>query len=462
MKQDRSVSIIVLSSHFALWSDFLCKYEWRYKVLPVLSANELPIHQAERLVLVIDFSCDVLNLTQLEAIARHHPSLRIIAYLDKEQRAKLTTHELGCISRYCVDFYTSPLPEYELSKTLGHQVGIAQLETTRAKPGTSSSSIEHQAGALSGQSIPIVALNRQILRVAPADVNILIRGESGTGKELIARALHQASKRKNHPFIAVNCGGLNENLVHSELFGHEKGAFTGANKAKPGKVALADKGTLFLDEIGDLPLSQQANLLRFLQEGVIDSLGSHKSQKVDVRVLAATHVNLEQAIEQGKFREDLYYRLNVVTLTSPPLRERGDDILLLAEQFKHQFVEEFSSLPLEFSEEAKLVMLKHGWSGNVRELINVIKRAVLMCEGDFISSELLELSTVDVNALSHSHSIEKEQLLRALRNSGGTVVDAARLLGVSRATMYRLLKKHDLNTALQYLRKKPSDFEYQS
>jgi DNA-binding NtrC family response regulator len=232
-------------------------------------------------------------------------------------------------------------------------------------------------------------LYNKIRKVAPTDSNVLIQGESGTGKELVARALHNLSRRAKAPLISVNCAAIPETLIESELFGHEKGAFTGASAGRAGLVEAADGGTLFLDEIGELPLEAQARLLRVLQEGEIRRVGSVQSQKVDVRLIAATHRDLKALSKIGQFREDLYYRLHVISLRLPPLRERGNDVLEIAQSFLARQCQRMEREPLHFASEAEQAIRQYSWPGNVRELENAIERAVILCEGPQISTELL-------------------------------------------------------------------------
>jgi DNA-binding NtrC family response regulator len=302
-----------------------------------------------------------------------------------------------------------------------------------------------------GCSPQVAALKKQLSKVGPTDVNTLICGESGTGKELIARSLHDSSSRNEEAFVAVNCGALNEQLIHSELFGHAKGAFTGANQNRVGKIAMAHKGTLFLDEIGDLPLQQQANLLRFLQEGTIDVLGSNVPVKVDVRVLAATHVDLEKAVREGRFRQDLYFRLNVLRVNVPALRERGDDILMLAEHFRQRFSREFECHSMGYDELAKQRLRDYHWPGNVRELINIVKRAVLMSELGVIMAQDLDITIIRPNG-HHVTNEPSDNLITALKQHDGNVLEAARYLGISRATAYRMIDRYNLRAVLERAR----------
>ena len=292
-----------------------------------------------------------------------------------------------------------------------------------------------------------------VMRVAPTRTTVLLCGESGTGKDLIARAIHHHSPRAAQPFVKINCTAIPENLMESELFGYEKGAFTGAAAAKPGKFEQADNGTAFLDEIGDVPPAVQVKLLRVLQEREFERLGSNKTKHIDVRVIAATNVDLRRALEEGNFREDLYYRLNVFPLTIPPLRERAEDIPALAEQFLRKFAAETGSAVGSISEAARARLVEYNWPGNVRELENAIERSLLYASGDTLRPEDIRLDHAPKRSLSNGAAAangflaegvsleEHEQSLirEALRRAGGNKSQAARLLGLTRnALRYRL------------------------
>ncbi len=295
----------------------------------------------------------------------------------------------------------------------------------------------------------MLAVFRDIRKIAATEAPTLITGESGTGKELAAQAVHERSQRTSGPFVAVNCAALPATLIHSELFGHEKGSFTGAAARKIGCIEAANGGTLFLDEIGDLPLDLQVTMLRFLQEGTIQRVGSAKEIAVDVRVVAATNVDLEKHLQQGKFREDLYFRLNVLRLEMPPLRDRGDDVALLAQYFFEKFSAEGHRNLHGFSKDALECLSAHDWPGNVRELINRVRRAIVMCDGRLIKSADLGLLTVEqpkaILTLEEARAAaEIDAVQRALQKSRGNMSVAARLLGVSRPKIYRLLERYDL------------------
>jgi len=286
-------------------------------------------------------------------------------------------------------------------------------------------------------------------RVAATDANVLITGESGAGKEALANFIHSRSRRITQPLVKIDCATLPADLLEAELFGYERGAFTGATRGKAGLIESADGGTLFLDEIGDLPKDLQANLLRFLQEKTICRLGSTRNIRVDVRVIAASHVQLQQAVASGAFREDLYYRLAVLPVTVPPLRERRDDLVLLADHFFHVYASEKSPRLKGFSNRAIEAILDHDWPGNVRELINRVRRALVMSDGRLIMPEDLGLTRgiamPSPAALDDTRMRSERRALReCLDRSGHNVSRAARDLGVSRTTMYRLLSKHGM------------------
>jgi two-component system NtrC family response regulator len=285
-----------------------------------------------------------------------------------------------------------------------------------------------------------------IRKVAPTSAPVLILGESGTGKEMVALALHHLSAQKGGPFIAINCNTIPENLLESELFGHEKGAFTGAHMQRKGHIETAAGGTLFLDEIGELPAQVQVKLLRFLQEKCFQRVGGRQEIHSDARIVAATNRNLEESVASGKFREDLYFRLAVVVLKLPPLRERGDDIILVAKAFLQNFGVEHGKPGLTFAADALRALTLHSWPGNIRELQNRVRRAVIMADGKRVSARNLEL-TAALSALPPQtlkearESLERQMVQDALRRHCGKITAAALELGVSRPTLYELMEK---------------------
>lgn len=291
-------------------------------------------------------------------------------------------------------------------------------------------------------------------RVARTDATVLLTGESGTGKEVFARYIHGQSPRHGAPFVAINCAAIPETLLESELFGYEKGAFTGAVKQTRGKIEYANAGTLFLDEVGDLPPALQAKLLRFLQERVVERIGGREEIPVDVRIVCATHQNLKDMMDQARFREDLYYRLSEIVIDIPALRNRDGDSLLLARAFLAKFTEQQSKPTMHFSEEAAEAIEAHAWPGNVRQLENAVKRAVIMAEGSRIARDDLGLSSdvvkpEPVNLRQVRDEAERKAVVRALGRTDGNLVKAAELLGVSRPTLYDLLNRYGLKAGVR-------------
>ncbi|MEC8800364.1 MAG: sigma-54 dependent transcriptional regulator [Planctomycetota bacterium] len=355
------------------------------------------------------------------------------------------------------DFITKPLEvdllEIALQRAVDHRRLQMQLEKLEKQMQESS-----RAGVLVGESPIMLDLIGQIERAGPSGAAILITGESGTGKELVARALHDSSARKAKPFIAVNCAALPEALIESELFGHAKGAFTDARDARKGLFAQADGGTLFLDEIGDLPLNLQAKLLRVLEQQTIRPIGSDQEQSIDVRVLSATHQDLEAKVEREEFRQDLYYRLNVIEIEVPPLRARGNDVLLLAHTFLQQFAEKSGKAVVGIAEPAATKLLDYDWPGNVRELRNVLERAVTMTQYDrvivddlparvqqFTRNEFV-FGSEDPSNLVSLAELEQRYIVHVLQMVGNNRTRAARLLGLDRKTLYRKLKAQESET----------------
>ena len=391
----------------------------------------------------------------LEALLRHYWQMHWVVLLSAEQAAQPGWRQL--VLEYCSDYHTLPVETLRLRHALGHAHGMAVLRETRAQRSVNGSAANsgaaHSAAAncaLTGLSPAIAALRRQISKVAGAGAPVLIWGESGSGKELVAKAVHAQSTRRNGPFVPINCGAISATLIQSELFGYEKGAFTGAARAKRGLIESAQGGSIFLDEIADLPMELQANLLRFLQEKTIYRLGATQSVSVDVRVIAASHVKLQEAVARGAFREDLYYRLNVLALDVPPLRQRREDLADLAEHFFQQFGSERAPGVRGFSTRALQAIRDYDWPGNVRELINRVRRAMVMAEGRLIVPQDLGLAPeraplLEAAALDEARiRAERDAIDASLQRAGRNISLAARDLGVSRMTLYRLLAKHGI------------------
>jgi two-component system, NtrC family, response regulator len=293
----------------------------------------------------------------------------------------------------------------------------------------------------------MIKMCRSVERVAPADVTVLLQGESGTGKEVLARALHQMSPRSPKKFVAINCAAIPENLLESELFGYEKGAFTGANKQTRGKIEFAEGGTFFLDEVGDLPLPLQAKMLRFLQERVVERIGGREEIPVDVRIVCATHQDLKKLIEEGRFREDLYYRLSEIVITIPPLRDRFGDAVLLAQALLHKFSLQQGRTILGFKPDALEAIEAYAWPGNVREMENYVKRAVIMTEGPQIGVDDLGLPAAvrePFNLRQVRDEAERKAIVKVLSRVEGNMARASELLGISRPTLYDLINRHNL------------------
>jgi DNA-binding NtrC family response regulator len=382
---------------------------------------------------------------ELDGFLRRHSHMQWVGVFRPRDLESGTCRDL--VVEHLCDYHTAPVDPVRLAHTLGHAHGWAVLR----RPARADT--EGARSPLIGDSDAIVRLRSQVERVAKVAAPVLIWGESGSGKELTAQAIHAHSERARGPFVPINCGAIAPSLIQSELFGYERGAFTGATKGKAGLIESADGGTLFLDEIGDLPRELQANLLRFLQEKTICRLGSTRNIQVDVRVVAASHVQLQGAVAQGHFREDLYYRLAVLPVTVPPLRERRDDLVALAEHFFHAYASEKSPRLKGFSNRAISAILEHGWPGNVRELINRVRRALVMSDGRLITPEDLGLgpgngAPIIAPAVLDDARLrtERSALRECLDRSGQNVSRAARDLGVSRTTMYRLLSKHGMRS----------------
>jgi DNA-binding NtrC family response regulator len=365
-----------------------------------------------------------------------------IAVLNQEVLRLQNVGDFVC--EWFFDFHTLPFDVSRVQVTLGRAFGMARLR------GQGTVHIDQPEHELLGDSKPIRELRKLLSKLAPTESPVLIRGESGTGKELVARTLHRQSQRHSKPFVAINCGAIPEHLIQSELFGHEKGAFTGAHQRKVGRIEAANGGTLFLDEIGDLPLELQANLLRFLQEKHIERVGGSQPIPVDVRVLAATHVDLEAAIEKKLFREDLYYRLNVLQVVTAPLRERHGDLSMLANHFSHFYSHETGRRPRSLSDDALIAMGKHDWPGNVRELANRVRRGLVLAEGRQI--EARDLGLISQQAVvgpmgtleNYKYRAERQALCDVLNRHSDNLSIAAKVLGISRPTFYRLLHKHQI------------------
>jgi len=351
---------------------------------------------------------------------------------------------LRAIGAGAYDFLCKPVEMEELKFLLKRCFHIAQLEKEYREM---QQLLQGDAfEGMLGTSAPMRSVFDSIRKVATTDAPVLILGESGTGKEMAAKAIHQRSARKDGPFIAINCSAIPETLLESELFGHEKGSFTGAHAQRKGRIETAGGGTLFLDEIGEIPLPLQVKLLRFLQEQCIDRVGGRQSIQIDTRVIAATNADLKKGMATGTFREDLFYRLAVVQITLPPLRERENDIRFLAQSFLRRFATQSNKTGLTFNQEALRALNRHSWPGNVRELENCVRRAVIMAESKRLTDGDLELtpSAAGANATTLKdarEAVERELVQQTLRKHLGKITPAAAELGISRPTLYELMEK---------------------
>lgn len=428
-------------------------------------------HQPRVITLDLGLPPDIDGATEglrcLEIILKKNPETKVIVLSGNEDHQ----NALVAVDMGAYDFYHKPIDLNEVRIILERAFHLADLEEENRRLHLSTQQTGSDYSGIIGQCPAMLEVFSTIKKVASINVPVLILGESGTGKEVIAQAIHQRGIRQNKPFIAINCGAIPENLLESELFGHEKGSFTGAGNRVQGKVEYAQDGTLFLDEIGEMPPLLQVKILRFLQEKVIQRVGGREDIPLDTRIIAATNTDIAQAISQGDFREDLYYRIGVITISLPPLRERGDDIALLANYFLRRYSQEFGKKIRGFSVAARTGLLDYDWPGNVRELENKIKRAIIMAEQPIIAAgdlgfalaetaEDVMLSTpgqaekglpedqsLAVRGMTLKEArqqIEKTLLVQALEDSAGNIQKAAEQLAVTRPTLYDLLKKHRL------------------
>ena len=379
-----------------------------------------------------------------------NPSAKIIVVTGNDERE----NALQAIKLGAFDFFRKPIDLAELGVIIRRAFHLHSIERESvAQHDESVVEITDNCGIV-GACPSMRSVLGLIDKVAASDVPILVSGESGTGKELVARAIHSKSLRRKGPLVCINCGAIPENLIESELFGHEKGAFTGAVSTVQGKVEYASGGTLFLDEIGELPVNLQVKLLRFLQEMVIQRVGGRKDIPVNVRIIAATNIDIAAAIAQGRFREDLYYRIGVVNIHLPPLREREDDVRILAEHFLDRIAHDLGKSLAGFTPDALASLNTYGWPGNIRELENKLRRAVLLADSTLLTAEELgfgeEVDTIngfglmDKTLKEARAMLEKKMVLAALARHEGNIVKASEALGISRPTMYDLLKKHGI------------------
>lgn len=386
------------------------------------------------------------GLKALEEILALAPKTKVIVVTGNDERE----HAVNAIAMGAYDFYQKPVEQELLRMIVNRAFHVRRLELEFL----AQSQIGLDALPLPGliaTSPQMRMVCRMVEKVAPTDVTVLLHGESGTGKEVLARALHKLSGRPVESFVALNCAAIPETLLESELFGYERGAFTGAVKQTKGKIERANGGTLFLDEIGDLPFALQAKLLRFIQERVIERIGGHEEIPVDIRIICATHRNLQTMAEKNEFRQDLYFRLSEMTIEIPPLRDRKGDVLLLAQMILATI--NGASKSRKFSEEALMAMESYGWPGNVRELENKIRRAAILSENAQLTAEDLQLADMDaepdllrkLNLRQVREEAESNAIRQAIAYAKGNMTRAAELLGVSRPTLYSLLSRYGLD-----------------
>lgn len=405
-------------------------------------------HEPQVVTLDLGLPPDPANATEglatLQAILKLAPHTKVIVVTGNDDRENaLRAVELGAY-----DYYQKPIDANALSLIVQRAFQLFELEEENRQLQKRYNAAP-LAGVIAG-SPEMAKVCRMVEKVSPTDLTVLLLGDSGTGKEIIARALHDLSPRSASRLVAINCAAIPENLLESELFGYEKGAFTGAARQTRGKIEYADNGSLFLDEVGDLPMPLQAKLLRFLQERVIERIGGREEIPVDVRVICATHRNIPEMVREGTFREDLYYRLGEITIDIPPLAERTGDVVLLARAFLQKFNEQLGKHIKGFREDAITAMSAHAWPGNVRELENRIKRAVIMADDNYVNADDMQLvvkhsKELPLNLRQVREQAETDAVMRALACSEGNMSRAAELLGITRPTLYALVDKYGLN-----------------
>lgn len=387
----------------------------------------------------------------LQAILEMKPDTKVIVVSGHGERASA----LNAIASGAWDFYQKPIDIDELGLIVRRAFHVRELEVENARLASQGANDNRVLGGMITGAPEMLKVARTIERVANLDVSVMLLGASGTGKELLARGLHEASARRDGAFVAINCAAIPENLLESELFGHEKGAFTGAVKTTEGKIELAHGGTLFLDEVGDIPLPLQVKLLRFLQERTIERIGGRKAIAVDTRIVCATHRDLDAMIAAQSFRDDLYYRLAEMVVKIPSLAERPGDAVLLARHFLHQYAPAMNPGVRGFAPDALQAIDEARWPGNVRELENRIKRAVIMADGKLVAKDDLDIAGGGeaegeeswLNLRSAREAADRVAIRRAMMQSEGNISAAAKLLGISRPTLYDLLKQYRMQAA---------------
>ena len=409
-------------------------------------------HEPDVVTLDLGLPPDADGVTEgfatLEAILALKPDTKIIIASGHGERSSA----LRAMASGAYDFYQKPVDIDELGMIVKRAFHLHAIEDENRRLASAAPQGSTVLGGMITAAPEMLKVSRTIERVANADVSVMLLGASGTGKELLARGLHDASQRSKNAFVAINCAAIPENLLESELFGHEKGAFTGAVKTTEGKIEQAEGGTLFLDEVGDIPLPLQVKLLRFLQERVIERIGGRKAIAVNTRIVCATHQDVDAMVAAGSFREDLYYRLAEIVVRIPTLAERPGDAALIAKHFVTRYAAKMNPQVKGLAPDALTAIDAWGWPGNVRELENRIKRAVIMADGKLVTAADLDLKTRDaddnddiINLKAVRDTADKKAIRRAIARTEGNISNAAKLLGISRPTLYDLMKQHDLS-----------------
>lgn len=430
-----------------------------YAVIPAGNGTEalalFKKHRPKVMTLDLGLPPDEEGVTEgfkcLAAVLKESPETKVIVITGNEQRQ----NALIAIQSGAYDFYQKPVDLKELKVIIQRALHLADIESENRNLQLELGEKAGESSGMYGECPAMQEVFATIRKIASSEASVLIIGESGTGKELVARSIHARSLRKGKPFIPINCGAIPDTLLESELFGYEKGAFTGAQSTVQGKFEYAHQGTLFLDEIGELPGNLQVKLLRFLQDKTIQRVGGREDIVVNARIVAATNIDIAKALQDGKFREDLYYRIGVIAIKMPPLRERGDDVLLLANLFLGRFGRESGKKLKGFSSDSLEMLCSYEWPGNVRELENKVQRAVIMSEGAYIRPQDLGFGDIplkrgmkDMDSMTLREikdRVEKERILSAIESHKGNIAKTAEELGISRPTLYDLMKKHAIS-----------------
>ncbi len=434
--------------------------KWAYEDFEVLVAgdresaiNMLRSEEPDVVTLDLGLPPDPDGTTEgfatMDAILSLKPDTKIIVASGHGEKDSA----LRAIANGAWDFYQKPVDIDELGLIVRRAFHVRKLELENIQLSSQQGDSNRVLGRIITGAPEMLKVAQMVERVANTNASVMLLGASGTGKELLARGLHDASDRRDGAFVAINCAAIPENLLEAELFGHEKGAFTGAIKTTEGKIEQASNGTLFLDEVGDIPLPLQVKLLRFIQERVIERIGGRKAIAVDTRIICATHQNLEDMISENAFREDLYYRLAEIVIKIPALAERSGDASLLARHFQKKFSEEINPAVKGIAPDALAALEAWNWPGNVRELENRIKRAVIMADGKLIGAADLDLDNEEeltgdlLNLKAAREAADRVAIIRAISQTDGNISNAAKLLGISRPTLYDLLKQYQLQQA---------------